>query len=86
MRIYPRIYPRIYRLIFFIYINMISSRFMTRFRYSLYGVIASVSITSLSVQAAGLDGVFGDYFTNMTTPCAPLYVLTGLSNTADATF
>ncbi|MBC7503718.1 hypothetical protein H7169_02005, partial [Candidatus Gracilibacteria bacterium] len=66
-------------------INMISSIFKTKARYTLYGVIASASIISISAQAAGLDGVFGDYFTNMTTSCGANEAITGF-NTAPATY
>ncbi|MBC7503719.1 hypothetical protein H7169_02010 [Candidatus Gracilibacteria bacterium] len=71
--------------IFSISINMISSIFKTKIRYTLYGVIASASIISISAQAAGLDGVFGDYFTNMTTSCGANEAITGF-NTAPATY
>ncbi|MBC7503941.1 hypothetical protein H7169_03140, partial [Candidatus Gracilibacteria bacterium] len=57
----------------------------SRLRYTLYGMIASASLISISAQAAGPDGVFGDYFTNMTTSCGANEAITGF-NTAPATY
>lgn len=59
----------------------------SRLRYALYGALASASLVSLSVQAGPNDGVFGDYFTNMTGYCdisgTNSQVLTGLANNSD---
>ena len=58
----------------------------SKLRYTLYGAVASLSLITLAVQASSPDGVFGDYFTNMTGFCISDQVITGFSNTAGATY
>lgn len=63
--------------------------FSSRIRYSLYGVILTASLGSLAVQAAGTDGIFGDYFQNMirdAASCGTNTVITGFDTTAGSTF
>lgn len=67
----------VYTVLYFLpLVNMISLQFMTRLKYTIYAVAGILSLISPSVQALPADGVFGRYFENMTTPCAPLSVLT----------
>ena len=55
-----------------------------KIKYTLYGVLASVSVITLVTQAAGPDGVFGDYFSKMTLNCTNTYdLITGFNNTGD---
>lgn len=63
--------------------------FSSRIRYSLYGVILTASLGSLAVQAAGTDGIFGDYFQNMirdAASCGTNTVITGFDTTDGSTF
>ena len=58
--------------------------FSIKLQYFLYGSILSASLIVLSTQAAGPNGVFGDYFTNMITDaasCGTNTVLTGFNAT-----
>ena len=53
-------------------------------RYFLYGIVLATSLSSLASQAAGPDGVFGDYFQSMITDavtCGPNKVVTGFDST-----
>ena len=53
-------------------------------RYFLYGIVLTVSITTLATQATGPDGVFGDYFQNMINnagTCGAGTVVTGFDTT-----
>ena len=63
--------------------------FSSRIRYSLYGVILTASLGSLAVQAAGTDGIFGDYCQNMirdAASCGTNTVITGFDTTDGSTF
>lgn len=53
-------------------------------RYFLYGIVLATSLSSLASQAAGPDGVFGDYFQNMITDaasCGAGTAITGFDST-----
>ena len=58
-------------------------------RYFLYGIVLTASLSSLASQAAGPDGVFGDYFQNMITDaasCGAGTAITGFDSTLGTGF
>lgn len=55
-------------------------------RWITLGIGLSLSLSTLLVQAAGADGVFGDYFTRMVGGCASGYSITGFDSTIWATY
>ena len=58
-------------------------------RYFLYGIVLATSLSSLASQAAGPDGVFGDYFQNMITDaasCGAGTAITGFDSTLGTGF
>ena len=61
----------------------------TNLRYFLYGIVLATSLSSLASQAAGPDGVFGDYFQNMITDaasCGAGTAITGFDSTLGTGF